>query len=90
MTGKGIKHLCSELFELKAESDEDFHGNLFSNYSAFIRIFEQLQGMENETMLLKTQILAQKRLVKGLDEIYLKVLSEETIESMILESESAE
>ncbi|KAE8675126.1 Peptide transporter PTR3-A [Hibiscus syriacus] len=37
MTGKGITHLCSELLELKAESEEDFHKNIFSNYSSFVR-----------------------------------------------------
>ncbi|XP_021280510.1 exocyst complex component EXO84B-like [Herrania umbratica] len=91
MAGKGIKHLCSELLELKAESDEDFHRNIFSNYSSFVRIFNEVKGMENELMQLKSQLLTQKRLVKDLiDGIHLKLLSEETIDSILQESESAE
>ncbi|XVF21532.1 hypothetical protein REPUB_Repub12eG0098200 [Reevesia pubescens] len=88
MTGKGIKHLCSELLELKEESDEDFHKNIFSNYSSFVRIFDEVKGMDNELMQLKSQVLTQKRLVKDLiDGIHLKVLSEETIDSILQESE---
>ncbi|MBA0741635.1 hypothetical protein Gogos_014770 [Gossypium gossypioides] len=91
MTGKGIKHLCSELLELKTESDEDFHRNIFSNYSSFVRIFDEVKGMENELMQLKGQVLTQKKLVKDLiDGIHLKVLSEETIDSVIQESEFSE
>ncbi|KAG4120355.1 hypothetical protein ERO13_D11G138600v2 [Gossypium hirsutum] len=91
MTGKGIKHLCSELLELKTESDEDFHRNIFSNYSSFVRIFDEVRGMENELMQLKGQVLTQKKLVKDLiDGIHVKVLSEETIDSVIQESEFSE
>ncbi|KAG8477800.1 hypothetical protein CXB51_027723 [Gossypium anomalum] len=91
MTGKGIKHLCSELLELKTESDEDFHRNIFSNYSSFVRIFDEVKGMENEMMQLKGQVLTQKKLVKDLiDGIHLKVLSEETIDSVIQEYEFSE
>ncbi|GMI66420.1 hypothetical protein HRI_000311300 [Hibiscus trionum] len=91
MTGKGIKHLCSELLELKAESDEDFHRNIFSNYSSFVRIFDEVKGMENELTQLKGQVLTQKKLVKDLiDGIHLKVLSEEIIDSILQESEFAE
>ncbi|XVE53464.1 hypothetical protein DITRI_Ditri03aG0005500 [Diplodiscus trichospermus] len=91
MTGKGIKHLCSELLEIKAESDEDFLRNIFSNYSSFVRIFDEVEGMENELMQLKSQVLTQKRLVKDLiGGIHLKVLSEETIDSILQESEFAE
>ncbi|TYH43791.1 hypothetical protein ES332_D11G150900v1 [Gossypium tomentosum] len=99
MTGKGIKHLCSELLELKTESDEDFHRNIFSNYSSFVsfiklfacRIFDEVRGMENELMQLKGQVLTQKKLVKDLiDGIHVKVLSDETIDSVIQESEFSE
>lgn len=34
---QGIHHLCSELLELKAESDEDFQMNVLSNYTAFLK-----------------------------------------------------
>ncbi|TYH43790.1 hypothetical protein ES332_D11G150900v1 [Gossypium tomentosum] len=88
MTGK---HLCSELLELKTESDEDFHRNIFSNYSSFVRIFDEVRGMENELMQLKGQVLTQKKLVKDLiDGIHVKVLSDETIDSVIQESEFSE
>ncbi|OMO96642.1 Vacuolar protein sorting-associated protein 51 [Corchorus capsularis] len=91
MTGKGIKHLCSELLELKAESDEDFHRNIFSNYASFVRIIDEVEGMGNELKQLKGQVLTQKRLVKDLiDGIHLKLLSEETIDSILQESEFAE
>ncbi|KAE8681753.1 Phospholipid sterol acyl transferase 1 isoform 1 [Hibiscus syriacus] len=91
MTGKGINHLCSELLELKAESDEDFHRNIFSNYSSFVRIFDEVKAMENELTQLKGHVLTQKKLVKDLmNGIYLKVLSEEIIDSILQESEFAE
>ncbi|KAA8543404.1 hypothetical protein F0562_021101 [Nyssa sinensis] len=86
MTGQGINHLCSELLELKRVSDEDFHKNIFSNYLAFVRIFEEVEGMENELMQLKHHVSTQKMLVKDLtDGTYLKVLSKEAMESIIKE-----
>ncbi|KAK9040985.1 hypothetical protein V6N11_016117 [Hibiscus sabdariffa] len=91
MTGKGIKHLCSELLELKAVTDEDFHRNTFSNYSSFVRIFDEVKGMQNELTQLKGQVSTQKKLVKDLiDGIHLKVLSEETIDSILQGSEFSE
>ncbi|KAK8694031.1 hypothetical protein V6N13_071595 [Hibiscus sabdariffa] len=91
MTGKGIKHLCSELLELKAESDEDFHRNIFSNYSSFVRIYDEVKCMKNELTQLKGHVLTQKKLVKDLmDGIHLEVLSDEAIDSVLHESEFAE
>ncbi|KAK8588394.1 hypothetical protein V6N12_022839 [Hibiscus sabdariffa] len=91
MTGKGIKHLCSELLELKAEAYEDFHINTFSNYSSFVRIFDEVKGMKNELTQLKGKVSTQKKLVKDLiDGIHLKVLSEETIDSILQGSEFSE
>ncbi|CAK7349319.1 unnamed protein product [Dovyalis caffra] len=88
MAGKGIKRLCAELLEIKALSDEDFHGNIFANYSAFLGVFDEVKDMEKELMKLKTQVSTQKGLVKELvDGAYLKLLSEETMESIIEESE---
>ena len=34
---QGIKHLCSELQELKLASNDEFHKNILSNYTVFIR-----------------------------------------------------
>ncbi|KAL3849991.1 hypothetical protein ACJIZ3_011873 [Penstemon smallii] len=87
MTAKGVQHLCSELLELKQESDEDFQKNIFSNYSAFIAILKEISGLQGELSGLKNQASSQKSLVKELTkEIYSRlVLSEETIESPILE-----
>ncbi|TXG63872.1 hypothetical protein EZV62_010866 [Acer yangbiense] len=80
MTAKGIKHLCSELVELKQESAEDFHRNIFFNYATFVRIFEEVESMENQLMTLKSQVIVQERLVKDLiDGINLKALSKESI-----------
>ncbi|GMJ09054.1 hypothetical protein HRI_004574600 [Hibiscus trionum] len=91
MTGKGIKHLCSELLELKDEADEDFHRNIFSNYSSFVRMFDEVKGMQNELTQLKGQVSTQKKLVTDLiDGIHLKVLSEDTIDSILQGSEFAE
>jgi 16S rRNA G966 N2-methylase RsmD len=49
------------------------------------RILEEVQGVENELMKLKNHVLTPKKMhVKELiDGVYLKVLSEETIESII-------
>ncbi|KAG6748895.1 hypothetical protein POTOM_048833 [Populus tomentosa] len=91
MAGKGIKRLCAELLEIQALSDDDFHRNIFSNYSAFLGVFEEVKDMEKELMKLKTQVSTQKGLVKELiDGVYLKLLSEETMESIIEESEMDE
>ncbi|KAL3573230.1 hypothetical protein D5086_027134, partial [Populus alba] len=87
----GIKRLCAELLEIQALSDDDFHRNIFSNYSAFLGVFEEVKDMEKELMKLKTQVSTQKGLVKELiDGVYLKLLSEETMESIIEESEMDE
>ncbi|KAL5792699.1 hypothetical protein ACOSP7_001293 [Xanthoceras sorbifolium] len=91
MTAKGIKHLCSELVELKQESDEDFHRNIFFNYEAFVRIFEEVETMENQLINLKSQVTVQERLVKDLiDGVYLMALSKESIESIAEEAVSDE
>lgn len=51
------------------------------------RILEEVQGVENELMKLKNHVLNQKTHAKELiDGLYLKVLSEETIESIIEDS----
>ncbi|KAM7501493.1 hypothetical protein LguiB_000397 [Lonicera macranthoides] len=82
MTGKGIKRLCSELLELKKASDEDFQKNIFTNYSAFLRVFDELEGMEDELLQLKHHISTQKGLIKNLlDDIYIKILPEMIVES---------
>ncbi|KAI4301060.1 hypothetical protein L6164_034377 [Bauhinia variegata] len=80
MTGKGIKHFCSELLELKVEASEDLQKNIFANYSAFLRILEEVKGVENEIVQLKDYYVTHKRLVKDLiDHIYPNILSQEII-----------
>ncbi|XP_027094518.1 exocyst complex component EXO84B isoform X2 [Coffea arabica] len=87
MTAKGIQNLCSELLELKNESDEDFQKSISSNYAVFLRTFKDMEGLESELMRLKYQAATQKRVIKDLQEsISLKVLSEEIMESMLEES----
>ncbi|CAN1270296.1 Exocyst complex component EXO84C [Linum perenne] len=77
MTAKGIKRLCMELLEIKAASDEDFHKNIFSNYSSFVGTFEDVKDIEKELMQLKNQVSMQKKLVNNLiNGIYLKTLSD--------------
>ncbi|XP_071938251.1 exocyst complex component EXO84B-like isoform X3 [Coffea arabica] len=87
MTAKGIQNLCSELLELKNESDEDFQKSISSNYAVFLRTFKDMEGLESELMRLKYQAATQNRVIKDLQEsISLKVLSEEIMESMLEES----
>ncbi|KAF3436112.1 hypothetical protein FNV43_RR23204 [Rhamnella rubrinervis] len=91
MTGRGIKHLCWELLDLKAASNEEFHKTIFSNYSAFVRIFKEAESLQNEVTQLKNHVSTQKRLVKELvDGIHLKFLSDETTDPAIEVSISAE
>ncbi|XP_009788412.1 exocyst complex component EXO84A-like isoform X2 [Nicotiana sylvestris] len=86
MTAKGITHLCSELLELKKESEEDFQKIVFTNYSAFIGIFEGTKNLESDLLQLKYQVSKQKRLIKDLaNGDFLKFLADETIESKLEE-----
>ncbi|KAK3011319.1 hypothetical protein RJ639_012397 [Escallonia herrerae] len=80
MTGKGVEHLCSELLELKMASDEEFQKNLehLIEFTCISRVFEEVEGMENELLQLKNHVSTQKRLVKCLvDCIYTTAHSEE-------------
>ncbi|XP_054804304.1 exocyst complex component EXO84B-like [Prosopis cineraria] len=82
ITGRGIKHLCSELLELKAAASEDLQSNILANYSAFVRIPKEVKRVENELLQLENHFIAHQRLVKNLiDDIYPKILSEEIIDS---------
>ncbi|XP_065875555.1 exocyst complex component EXO84C-like [Euphorbia lathyris] len=91
MAGTGIRRLCTELLEIKAISDEDFHTNVFANYTTFIGILEEVNDMEKELMQLRTHVLTHKRLVQDvLPGVYLKALSDETMENIIEELKSDE
>lgn len=82
MTAKGITHLCSELLELKRESEEDFQKIVFTNYSAFIGIFEGTKNLESDLLQLKYQVSKQKGIIKDLTNcVLLKFLEEEKIET---------
>ncbi|KZV15794.1 hypothetical protein F511_02010 [Dorcoceras hygrometricum] len=86
MTAKGIQHLCSELLELKQESDEDFQKNIFSNYAVFLAILKEVEVLRRELTGLERQASSQGKLVKHLVHgTSLQVLSVETIESMLEE-----
>ncbi|KAL8055253.1 hypothetical protein ABFX02_04G044800 [Erythranthe guttata] len=87
MTSKGVQHLCSELLELKQESDEDFQMNIFSNYTAFLAILKEIEGLQIELLELKKQASSQKRLVKDVSHtVSLTFPSEEIRESMLEEA----
>lgn len=87
MTAKGVQNLCSELLELKNESDEDFQKSISSNCAAFLRTLEDMEGLESELMRLKYQAATQKMVIKDLQEsISLKFLSEKIMESVLEES----
>ncbi|XP_022156641.1 exocyst complex component EXO84C-like isoform X2 [Momordica charantia] len=79
MTAKGINHLCSELLELKAESNGDFHRIIISTCLSFSRTFEQVKVMQQDLIQLKGEISTQTNLVKHLvDGIDLAVEAGET------------
>ncbi|KAL7113152.1 hypothetical protein ACP275_04G045500 [Erythranthe tilingii] len=87
MTSKGVQHLCSELLELKQESDEDFQMNIFSNYTAFLAILKEIEGLQIELLELKKQASSQKKLVKDVSHtVSLTFPSEEIKESMLEET----
>ncbi|KAK9055691.1 hypothetical protein SSX86_026776 [Deinandra increscens subsp. villosa] len=87
MTAKGINHLCLELIELKQASEVDFQENLISNYSSFIRVFRETEGINNEVMQLKYHLMAQKRLVRNLmDDDCLKTVSDDLDDTVLDES----
>ncbi|KAK7267433.1 hypothetical protein RIF29_20107 [Crotalaria pallida] len=76
MTGRGIKHLCDELLELKEAASEDLQKNIFANYSSFLRIREEVTSVEHELVHLENHFESHKRLVKDLiDRIYPTILS---------------
>ncbi|PWA70818.1 cullin repeat-like-containing domain-containing protein [Artemisia annua] len=84
MTAKGINHLCLELVELKQASEVDFQENIISNYSSFIRVFNETEGINNEVMQLKYHMMAQKQLVRNLmDGDCLKTLSDDPTNSTL-------
>ncbi|KAI6698843.1 hypothetical protein NL676_018962 [Syzygium grande] len=91
MTAKGIKHLHSELIELKAASDEEFHQNIYSNYSTFVRVFEEVEGIGRELVQLKDHASNQKRLVEEfMDGLDLEMAIEDAMEPIPIEHEAEE
>ncbi|XP_076939841.1 exocyst complex component EXO84B-like [Bidens hawaiensis] len=87
MTAKGINHLCLELIELKQASEVDFQDNLISNYSSFIRVFRETEGINNEVMQLKHHLMAQKQLVRNLtDNDCFKTVSDDQTDTVVDES----
>ncbi|KAG6400928.1 hypothetical protein SASPL_137773 [Salvia splendens] len=79
MTAKGVQHLCSELLEIKQQSDHDFRKNVFSNYSAFLMIMKDIQVLQTELLGLKSQASLQKRHVQEFsDKIYSTLVSDDT------------
>ncbi|KAL0435561.1 UNVERIFIED_CONTAM: hypothetical protein Sradi_0264000 [Sesamum radiatum] len=82
MTAKGVQYLCSELLELKQESDEDFRRTSFQTTLHFL----QIEGLESELLGLKGRASSQKRLVKDVsNRICIGGLSEENTESILEE-----
>ncbi|CAJ1968214.1 unnamed protein product [Sphenostylis stenocarpa] len=76
MTGRGIKHLCDELLELKEAANEDLQRNMFAKYSTFLRILKEAREVENELVQLENHFVSHQIQVKDLiDRIYPKILS---------------
>ncbi|XP_048127342.1 uncharacterized protein LOC125312643 [Rhodamnia argentea] len=91
MTAKGIKHLRSELLELKAVSDEEFHQNIYSNYSTFVRVFEEVEMIETELIQLKDHATNQKRLVEEfIDQMDLELSIEDAMQPIAFKHEAEE
>lgn len=65
-TEKGIRRLCSQLLDMKAASDGELHCNMRSNYSAFVKISQEVLNLEHEVMQLKKHISTQGNLVQEL------------------------
>ncbi|KAJ0796670.1 putative cullin repeat-like-containing domain superfamily, exocyst complex component Exo84 [Helianthus annuus] len=87
MTAKGINHLCLELMELKQASEVDFQDNLISNYSSFIRVYRETEGINNEVIQFKYHLMAQKQLVRNLmDNDCLKTVSDDQTAAGVDES----
>ncbi|XP_068649931.1 exocyst complex component EXO84A-like [Aristolochia californica] len=86
MTGKGIKHLCSELLELKKVSDDDFYRNVHAKYSAFLSIFDKVRSLEYELTEMKQHLSSQRRLVQDLmSDAHVQLLSEISLQSILEE-----
>ncbi|XP_051141910.1 exocyst complex component EXO84A-like isoform X2 [Andrographis paniculata] len=83
MTAKGVQHLCSELLELKRESDEDFQKIISSNYTAFLAIVKEIDCLKNEALRLKNLASSQRRIVEDIrDGISSCFLSEQNLNSV--------
>ncbi|WOK92931.1 exocyst complex component [Canna indica] len=81
MTAKGIKRLCYELLDIKKASEEDFYRNVYSCYSAFVRIFEEISWVNYDLKDLKQHISNQSKLIQGLfNSLYLEKLSDYSTE----------
>lgn len=79
LTEKGIRRLCSQLLDMKAASDNELHCNMRSNYSAFVKISEEILKLEYEVIQLKRHISTQGDLVQELKVgVYLEALLNET------------
>nr|GMD20108.1 exocyst complex component EXO84A-like [Ipomoea batatas] len=91
MSAQGIRHLCSELLELKMESEEEFQNIVLANYSSFIGIFEGAKNLEHDVKQLKYQVSTQKRLIEDLTNgILNKAFEQEKIEPVFDESLNAQ
>ncbi|KAD3068549.1 hypothetical protein E3N88_36429 [Mikania micrantha] len=77
----------TKLIELKQASEVDFQDNLISNYSSFIRVLRETEGVNNEVMQFKYHLMAQKQLVRNLmDNDCLKTVSDDPVDTALDES----
>ncbi|XP_064979546.1 exocyst complex component EXO84B-like [Musa acuminata AAA Group] len=73
MTAVGVKRLCSELLAIKMASDEDLNRNVYSCYSAFVRMLEEVPRVKCDLEELKQHVLNQRMLVQDLiNSLYLE------------------
>ncbi|CAL9129448.1 Exocyst complex component [Musa troglodytarum] len=82
MTAVGVKRLCSELLAIKKASDEDLNRNVYSCYSAFVRILEEVPRVKCDLEELKQNVLNQRMLVQDLiNSLYLEKPSDNSTET---------
>ncbi|KAM7251987.1 hypothetical protein ACFE04_023870 [Oxalis oulophora] len=68
MTEKEIKHLCTNLLELRRASAEEMRKSVYANYGAFIRTSREITDLEGELLSMRNFLSSQATLVHGLAE----------------------
>ncbi|KAJ6674522.1 EXOCYST COMPLEX COMPONENT EXO84A [Salix viminalis] len=68
MNEKEIRHLCSNLVDLKKASAEEMRKSVYANYAAFIRTSREISDLEGQLISMRNFLSTQAALVHGLSE----------------------